>query len=239
MDDDFTYKNYVRFVRRIVESGYFIRRANDFGPVQSNSSALTCMLSHDIDASVFRAYKMALIENKLRIKSTYYVMVNNPAYSFTTDENLGRLKKMIVMGHEIGLHYNPDTLLSIEKQIFLFQVVFGFLPETMTVHCPRRLSKKLNGKFKDYAIVARDSFKNYFADSRGGWIHGHPLKSDAFKNKEELAINIHPMWWSQEGFAGGMIPLKSMDDLAQENELSIRKYLVTDIVGFDKLRGVM
>ena len=39
---------------------------------------------------------------------------------------------------------------------------------------------------------------NYMSDSKGLWNSGHPLNSDAFKNKLPLQILIHPIWWNNQ-----------------------------------------
>lgn len=59
-------------------------------------------LKHDIESTVFKAYKLAEIEQKYGHRGTYY------AHACLLDDpnNVKLLKKMQSMGHEISYHYD-------------------------------------------------------------------------------------------------------------------------------------
>lgn len=60
------------------------------------------VLKHDIENTVPKAYEMARIEHKYGHRGTYYLH----AYLLDDPKNVGLLKKMQEMGHEITYHYD-------------------------------------------------------------------------------------------------------------------------------------
>ena len=60
------------------------------------------VLKHDVETNVPNAYKIARIENKHGHRGSYYVQ----AYLLENENNIGLLKEMQGMGHEISYHYD-------------------------------------------------------------------------------------------------------------------------------------
>jgi hypothetical protein len=76
-----------------------------------------CLIRHDVDRKPINALKMAELENKLGIKSTYYFRAKKCSF----DEEI--IKKIADLGHEIGYHYESlsDTDGNIELAIKDFE----------------------------------------------------------------------------------------------------------------------
>ena len=68
---------------------------------------------HDVDRRSEKSLKMAQLENKYGVKSTYYFRMKPESY----DESI--IKEIIALGHEIGYHYESlcDTNGDYEKGI--------------------------------------------------------------------------------------------------------------------------
>ena len=75
----------------------------DFSDIEKNTKKF-CVLRHDIEFSVDRAYKLAKLENKLGVTSTYTVQLRNNTYNALSEKNIELIKKIKDLGHHIGLH---------------------------------------------------------------------------------------------------------------------------------------
>ena len=64
-------------------------------------------MRHDCERDLNKAYKLSKIENSLGIKSTYFVRTHSEWYNLSQPEEWNLLNKIINLGHEIGLHYEP------------------------------------------------------------------------------------------------------------------------------------
>jgi hypothetical protein len=59
---------------------------------------------------------------------------------------------------------------------------------------------------------------SYKSDSRGEWKYGHPLESQAFKNRKPLHILTHPIWWNKQPIAPYQNLQKFIDDSNHSKE---------------------
>ena len=71
-----------------------------------NSSDKDVILRHDVDASLEAALKMAELENKINVSSTYFILLSSEFYNPFTLESSKIIKKILKLGHKLGLHYN-------------------------------------------------------------------------------------------------------------------------------------
>ena len=73
-----------------------------------DSAEKVLLLRHDVDFDLNLAHEMATIENSLGIKSVYLVMVRNPLYDLHSKSAIMSINKIKLLGHQIGLHYDPS-----------------------------------------------------------------------------------------------------------------------------------
>ena len=94
----FIYSVWQRFCANLKEKGIISIPACEVS--KEHEKFLT--LKHDIESTVFKAYKLAEIEQKYGHRGTYY------AHACLLDDpnNVKLLKKMQSMGHEISYHYD-------------------------------------------------------------------------------------------------------------------------------------
>jgi hypothetical protein len=110
---DFTLNTYEQYLLAIKKSINVFLRFDEFIPMQHKPEKF-CLVRHDVDRKPHLALDMAVIENKLDVKSTYYFRAKKCSY----DENI--IKKIADLGHEIGYHYeslsdtNGDIALAIK-----------------------------------------------------------------------------------------------------------------------------
>ena len=73
------------------------------------------ILRHDIDNSLPQAVRLAEIEAELGVKSTYFVLLRTDFYNVASKTGQDALRRILSLGHEIGLHY--DEIAYVESNI--------------------------------------------------------------------------------------------------------------------------
>ena len=106
---DFTLKTYQQLLETLIEKNYHFLIVEEYfnhqvALLQSRSIAKSLprplvLLRHDVDRKPQNALRMAKLENKLGIKTSYYFRIVPESY----DENI--IKQIADLGHEIGYHY--------------------------------------------------------------------------------------------------------------------------------------
>jgi len=166
-----------------------------------NSFATIC---HGVDLDLSQAWEMARIECNMGISTTYFFLVSSNAYNIFSKDSRDILNKIVLLGHDIGLHYNPlaydeyGESENISKEVTLLESILNSKVKTISWHRLGSLSI-VNDVGSDYFHTCKPPFFNtqmkYFADSYGKWRYGHPLESDEFKIGYPLHICFHPVWW--------------------------------------------
>jgi len=103
-----TFDYYEKLLDELSKERYAVLRVVDFIRLYRNNSLpqdkVIVILRHDVDFSPLLAYKMADLEMKHGIRSTYYVRTRGP-YNTLEKRFHSWLKKLSSSGFEIGLHY--------------------------------------------------------------------------------------------------------------------------------------
>ena len=98
MTRDFTHRIYEKLLLALKRNGYTFHRFIDYAE-GTNLGNLHVILRHDVDRFPTRALKLAKLENKHNIVSSYFFRIKR--VSFNT-EIINQIKRL---GHEIGYHY--------------------------------------------------------------------------------------------------------------------------------------
>ena len=106
---DFTLKTYKTILEKFSGKGYTFQTLQEFS--LKPASPRVVIVRHDVDRTPNNGIKMALIENSLGIKASYYFRIVNESY----DENA--IKKIIDLGHELGYHYEDLSLCNGNKEM--------------------------------------------------------------------------------------------------------------------------
>jgi hypothetical protein len=207
----FSYNEYRNIINLVREHIPIV----DFSEVNEETKKF-CVLRHDIEFSIDRAYKLAKIEKELGITSTYTVQVRNNTYNALSEKNIDLIRKIKDLGHHIGLHQNPP-LMEFEKlgnyimtDINILEHFYGFEIDRFAFHRPKKeylksyitLDNKINcydKKFFQYFDDRPDELDIlYLADSNHEWKYGYPLDFD-FTKINKLQLLTHPFSWSVDG----------------------------------------
>ena len=205
------YKNLIEIIRKYLS-------IIDFSEV-SNNTRRFCVLRHDIEFSIDRALKLAILENEIGIKSTYTVQLRNNTYNALSEKNITAIQEIKKLGHKLGLHQNPPIMPKsklvdyILKDIETLEYYYEFEIDRFAFHrCgsnPQLLEwyvqvpNKINcydRKFFHYFEKKPDKLDVlYLSDSNHQWKYGYPLDFN-FSNIDKLQLLVHPFSWTKDGF---------------------------------------
>lgn len=188
----------------------------DYKDVKDNTERF-CILRHDIEFSIDRAYKLAKIEKELGVVSTYTVQVRNNTYNALSEKNIDLISKIKELGHHIGLHQNPPSSMKLDtlkdyimRDINILEDCYGFEIDRFAFHRPKKeylncyveLDNKINCYDKKFFHFFEDKPESleilYLADSNHKWKYGYPLDFN-FSKINKLQLLTHPFSWSNSG----------------------------------------
>ena len=208
----FSYNEYKNIINLIKSNLPII----DFSEVTEKTEKF-CVLRHDIEFSIDRAYELAKVEKELGVTSTYTVQVRNNTYNALSEKNIDLIKRIKDLGHHIGLHQNPPLMEAKElgryimTDIQILEHFYGFEIDRFAFHRPKKeylasyvmLENKINcydKKFFHYFDEKPDKLDVlYLSDSNHKWKFGYPLDFDLSK-VDKLQLLTHPYSWTDEGY---------------------------------------
>ena len=79
------------------------------------------IMRHDVDFCPQRALEIAEIENKHKVKATYFFMINSEFYNIHSYASKKALKKISKLGHFIGLHFDASLFHNRKTLLFAFR----------------------------------------------------------------------------------------------------------------------
>lgn len=209
---EFNPKNYVRLVKYLGQ----IYKIVPFGEIPKEDVSYL-VLRHDIDVSLEPALKMAEIESKMGVRSTYFVWLSGKFYNPLEGRNVCIMKKICALGHEIGLHYDTyqyecygrDDVQALKMEIGILENLLGRKITAISCHAFRDnpnsfldISGYVNAddpRLRD--VYVHESRKLWSVTSLFVLLNNHPQRAQ---------LLIHPCHWE-----GKIHPKTKLDDLLQ------------------------
>lgn len=197
----FTYTEYKKLIENLNLHGYNIASYYNWDKYDKS-----VILRHDIDYCIDKAVAMAKLEYEIGISSTYFVLITSDFYNVFSKENLAKLKSIIALGHEIGLHFDEtcyDDLSDISGLILdeksILEHAIGHEVRVVSMHRPSKdiLEKhiEVKGMINSYSNLFFEEFK-YLSDSRRRW--REPV-NDIIASEEYKRLHIltHAFWYNE------------------------------------------
>ena len=176
-----------------------------------------CLWRHDLDLSVHRGYKLALIEKEEEVSSTFFIHLHSNFYNVLEEDVTKKIFDIASLGHSLGLHFDPHfyhvrtnnpaeiaPMLQYERDIL--QTIFHATISSFSLHTPSDedllsfCRDEIGGMVNANSASIRKNF-SYCSDSNGYW-RFRDLKSmlsDA--TDEKIQVLTHPEMWAPEAMS--------------------------------------
>lgn len=163
------------------------------------------LVRHDVDFDIELAYNLALIENEMNIKATYFILTTCENYNVLSESNRKFLRKIIALGHEVGLHFDPtiyndklEEVVEIESQLLSF--VIGEKVRSISLHNPTSHGQypMFDGYINAYSSELFND-ENYISDSCFSFRGKQPFNFLNNIKNGMVQILLHPMHFSENG----------------------------------------
>ncbi len=167
------------------------------------------ILRHDLDSGLAPAVEMVALERALGIRATYFVQLHSDFYDAVSFAGSRDLRRLVELGHEIGLHYDPtyyeamgwDFRTGIARDLELLSAVTGCEAISVSRHLPLLRHQKV-----DYPPQVRhDAYDSkfingqfkYLSDSNGIFREG--CFCQHLSTRRDYCFLAHPIWWVNAG----------------------------------------
>lgn len=202
--EDFTEESY----RRIIRAAKTRWRFEPFGTRCEEPHVLW---RHDVDLSVHRALAIAQIEAEEGVRGSYFLSLHSSFYNLLERSVADRARRILSLGHQLGLHFDSDFYAPLQDEDALTQRVSaeaGLLEDVLerrvdavSFHNPdfghvdlTFDSDEIGGLVNAYGRSLRERYA-YVSDSNGYWRFRRLPEVVADGTEERLHVLTHPEWW--------------------------------------------
>lgn len=200
----FTYNGYVELINLLKEKDYkFCNYLNYYDEKKF------VIFRHDVDMSLKKALYFAKLEYKNNIKSTYFVLVSTNFYNIFSKESNDILKEILMLGHDIGLHFDEkkysisnakELEYWVKKESKILEDVLDKKVNVVSMHRPSKWILNNDVQFKGMINSYSQKFFSeckYLSDSRMHWREDvlGIIRSGIYN---KLHILTHPFWYSNK-----------------------------------------
>ncbi len=196
----FTAADYAAILAAARDYGYRFARFTD-----ADDGGRAVHVRHDVDNTLEAALRMAEAEARADAVSTYLVLVRSDNYNPFSAVNRIRLRRILELGHDVGLHFaaeehDPEVLAAdlascIRADAALLEVLVGEPVRVFSFHNPterERSTIEVPGLVNAYA----DRFFSnacYLSESNMRWPAGTPVDVLASGEHRVVQILVHPL----------------------------------------------
>ena len=204
---EFTYNAYKNMLSELMYHGYKITNYED-----CDRYIKCAILRHDIDTSIEKAVRLAVIEHDMDIKSTYFVLISSKLYNPFSRVERESLKYIKSLGHDIGLHFDELSYSDefydknggieniIKKECGMLECALQSEIKSVSMHRPSAKTLKASYEFDGLINSYSDKFfkqYKYLSDSRRNWREDvlGIIRSETF---DKLHILAHAFWYNED-----------------------------------------
>jgi hypothetical protein len=206
--NDFSWSRLERMYRSSLALGY---RPLVFGE-ESDSPTPFILWRHDVDLELPAVVKMAELEARVGIRSTYFLLLRSWFYNLCSWEGNRVVERLRDLGHGLGLHCDLDiprdaeiSASEVEARVAAeFAIVDTAFPgafsRVVSFHNPPAsvLRREFGGFYSTYQPKFSIEIK-YLSDSNRQWREGPPEDWFDPVRHPRLSILLHPVIWAYRG----------------------------------------
>jgi hypothetical protein len=205
--DIFTYDYYCQMIEILKERQFDFVHFTD----ELVKKSRKVYLRHDIDLNINDAVELAKLEWQLGVTSSYFVMLEAETYNAFSPLNRPKIKEIIALGHDVGLHFVPQIDLNLEqlefqvkREVEILENLLQYQVSCFSIHrpppgilssdfCPQGLINTYDQKY-----FAKHK---YISDSNHHFRCGDPIEFIENFQSSDLQILIHPVWWKKKSIS--------------------------------------
>jgi hypothetical protein len=207
MFEDFTYATYRQLLNLFLRTHRNLT-CSDL-PVSEPTSPYF-VLRHDIDYSPEAALRMAEFEASFGIRATYFLLLSTPYYNLLSKENCTLPKRLVELGHDVGLHYDvaalsrsggADLISALRSQIAVLEQLAGVPVRAIAKHNPSVSEEDPFRGHREYVNVYDDICVKegyYFSDSCGAWRPETLTIFESGRLPVRFQLLVHPIFWGEQ-----------------------------------------
>ena len=180
------------------------RRIASVTPLGQWDGRNAVLLRHDVDFSLEAAHDVSRLEKACGVRTTFCLMVKNPAYDLSAIANRALVREMAGEGFEIGLHFDPSVYGSDELAQRVQEE--AAILEELTEHPVRSLSLHNPAEYGDY--VTFEGYCNaydeaifsdaiYLSDSNRNLRNKDPFEFVKKACRRHIQVLLHPLYYCQ------------------------------------------
>jgi len=162
------------------------------------------LVRHDLDISPRHGVKIAELEHRLGVQSSYFVPMHSRYFNPAAPPHWDALRKIVSMGFEVGLHYETgffeergmDPLEGVLGDAAVLERILGIKVVSVSQHQPASSTflKKLNEHYVDAYNHYLVQHVCYVSDSGFKW-RGKSL-IELLGTEDRIHALVHPLTWS-------------------------------------------
>jgi len=166
----------------------------------------TILLRHDIDYSLQHALTLAQLEAELGVRATYFVLFSSPFYNALGADSIDIPRKLVQLGHEVGLHYDVAALLksedphaALDAQARLLGELSSAEVRAIAMHNPSLSGADIfrNAPYLNAYDARFTTQIAYFSDSCMAWRDAFVAACLNAALPAQLQLLIHPCLWTE------------------------------------------
>jgi hypothetical protein len=215
----FKFVHYRETLERAKQAGYLLLAFRDF---KEEAQEKMVILRHDLDYGrcVEKCLHFADMEQDLGATATYFVRVHCPEYNPFEYRTYQVLRKLLEMGHEVGLHFEAVDMAHVtgEDEVEIFRREKAVLEQILGIQIR---SGSQHGDFSRHSLLDDHLFferhskeplglenhadeerfftrMKYLSDSNSIWREG--CFCNHIGRYERIQVLTHPKWWFSENY---------------------------------------
>lgn len=230
-EHSYTLDHYIDFIERARARDFTFVRLCDI--IQKKAPPKFILIRHDVDITPWAALAMAEAEGSLGVHASYYYRLHATTYNFMTKPVLETVRRVMELGHEVGLHYEPgffaeierDPVAGVQADLKLFEEILGIKTQTIAQHQPAQgpLLTKISPRHR---CAYEPEFVRdipYFADSGSHWREG--CICTKLESHSRIHTLIHPHSWMYECSDWRDVLRSHADELAARMRAEMEAYI--------------
>jgi len=168
------------------------------------------VLRHDVDFAPAAALALAQREAQAGVRATYFLLLSAETYNLQAPEHTALPRRLVELGHEVGLHYDAAALEAVgpaardelvSLRLRTLEALAGAPVRSIALHNPSLSGADPLAGRADLVSAYDPAYTRdiaYFSDSCGAWRNDAWRALTAGPLPDRFQLLVHPLFWAAE-----------------------------------------